>query len=75
MKMLVDLYCNVDKKGRGKRSAIVDGMNSLCARLVVRGSATVKEVSDELYAKYPFFEPKGLRAAGRLHGQKLIQFT
>lgn len=44
------------KKARNKCSRIVDDMNSLYARFVLEGSATLEEVLNELYTKYPFFE-------------------
>ena len=56
-----DLCFDVDKEGWKRWSAIVDDMNSLYIRLVVKGTATLDEVLDELYAKYPFLQLEGVK--------------
>jgi hypothetical protein len=51
-----DLCFNMDKEGYKKWSAIVDDINALYIRLVVRGTASLEEVLNELYTKYPFLK-------------------
>jgi len=58
-----DLCFDVDKEGWKRWSVIVDDMNSLYIRLVVKGTATLDEVLDELYAKYPFLQLEGVIGA------------
>ena len=55
-----DLCFDMDKKGWKRWSTIVDDINSLYIRLVVEGTATLDEVLDELYAKYPFLKLEGV---------------
>ncbi|MCK9554394.1 hypothetical protein M0R36_01040 [bacterium] len=55
-----DLCFDMDKKGWEKWSAIVDDMNSWYVRLAVEGSASLEEVLDELYTKYPFLQLEGV---------------
>jgi len=55
-----DLCFDVDKEGWRRWSAIVDDMNSWYIRLVVKGTASLVEVLDELYAKYPFLKLEGV---------------
>jgi hypothetical protein len=55
-----DLCFNMDKEGYEKWSIIVDDMNSWYVRLVVKGTASLDEVLDELYSKYPFLKLEGV---------------
>ena len=55
-----DLCFDMDKEGWKRWSAIVDDINSWYIRLVVKGTATLDEVLDELYAKYPFLKLEGV---------------
>ena len=55
-----DLCFDADKEGWKRWSKIVDDINSLYIRLVVKGTATLDEVLDELYAKYPFLKLEGV---------------
>lgn len=55
-----DLCFDMDKKGWEKWNDIVSDINSLYVRLAVEGSASLEEVLDELYAKYPFLELEGV---------------
>jgi hypothetical protein len=55
-----DLCFGVDREGWEKWSDIVDDMHSLYIRLVVEGTASLEEVLDEFYAKYPFLELEGI---------------
>lgn len=55
-----DLCFNVDKEGYKKWSAIVDDMHALYIRLAIEGNATVDEVLNELYIKYPFLQLEGV---------------
>ena len=55
-----DLCFDMDKKGWKRWSAIVDDMNSWYIRLVVEGTASLKEVLNELYTKYPFLRLEGV---------------
>lgn len=54
-----DLCFDVDKEGWKKWSAIVDDMHSWYIRLAVEGTASLEEVLDELYTKYPFLKLEG----------------
>ena len=56
-----DLCFDMDKKGWERWSAIVDDMNFLYIRLVVQGTATLEEVLNELYVKYPFLKLEGVK--------------
>lgn len=55
-----DLCFDFDKEGWKKWSAIVDDMHSWYIRLAIEGSATLEEVLDELYTKYPFLKLEGI---------------
>lgn len=55
-----DLCFDMDKEGWKRWSAIVDDMNSWYIRLVVEGTASLEEVLDELYTKYPFLKLEGV---------------
>ena len=55
-----DLCFNMDKEGWKRWSAIVDDINSLYIRLVIDGTASLEEVLDELYTKYPFLKLEGV---------------
>ena len=56
-----DLCFNIDnKEGLEKWNTIVADMNSWYIRLAVTGSATLEEVLEELYAKYPFLRLEGI---------------
>ena len=55
-----DLCFDMDKQGYKKWSAIVDDMHSLYTRLAVKGSASLEEVLNELYTKYPFLRLEGV---------------
>ena len=55
-----DLCFDVDKEGWKRWNAIVDDINSWYIRLVVKGTATLDEVLDELYTKYPFLKLEGV---------------
>lgn len=55
-----DLCYETDKDGWQRWSSIVDDMNSWYTRLVVEGSATLEEVLNELYTKYPFLKLDGI---------------
>ena len=55
-----DLCFDMDKKGWKRWSAIVDDINAWYIRLVVEGTASLEEVLDELYAKYPFLRLEGV---------------
>ena len=57
-----DLCFNMDKEGYKRWSGIVDDMNSWYIRLVIKGTASLEEVLDELYAKYPFLRLEGVEA-------------
>lgn len=55
-----DLCFDMDKEGWKKWSAIVDDMHSWYIRLAIEGTASLEEVLDELYAKYPFLQLEGV---------------
>ena len=55
-----DLCFDMDKKGWKRWSAIVDDINSWYIRLVVEGTASLEEILDELYTKYPFLQLEGV---------------
>ena len=55
-----DLCFDADKEGWKRWNAIVDDINSWYIRLVVKGTATLDEVLDELYTKYPFLKLEGV---------------
>jgi len=55
-----DLCFDMDKQGYKKWSAIVDDMHSLYTRLAIQGSASLGEVLNELYTKYPFLQLEGV---------------
>lgn len=55
-----DLCFNKDKKAWKKWSAIVDDMHSLYIRLALEGTASLEEVLNELYTKYPFLQLEGV---------------
>ena len=55
-----DLCFDMDKQGYKKWSAIVDDMHSLYTRLAIQGSASLEEVLNELYTKYPFLQLEGV---------------
>ena len=55
-----DLCFDMDKQGYKKWSAIVDDMHSLYTRLAIQGSASLEEVLNELYTKYPFLKLEGI---------------
>ena len=59
-----DLCFDVDKEGWKRWSVIVNDMNSLYIRLVVKGTATLDEVLDELYTKYPFLKLESVENQG-----------
>ncbi|NQT30500.1 MAG: hypothetical protein HQ596_07995, partial [Candidatus Saganbacteria bacterium] len=44
----------------------VNDMNSWYIRLVVEGTASIDEVLDELYAKYPFLKLEGVEKQGEV---------
>ena len=55
-----DLCFDMNKEGWKKWSAIVDDMHSWYIRLVIEGSASLEDVLDEVYAKYPFLKLEGV---------------
>ena len=55
-----DLCFDVDKEGWERWSAIVDDINSWYIRLVIKGTASLEEILDELYTKYPFLQLEGV---------------
>jgi len=55
-----DLCFDIDKQGYKKWSAIVDDMHFLYTRLAVKGNASLEEVLNELYIKYPFLRLEGV---------------
>lgn len=57
-----DLCFDTDKEGWKRWSGIVDDMNSWYIRLVVKGTASLEEVLDELYVKYPFLKLEGVES-------------
>ncbi|MFC2149597.1 hypothetical protein ACFLQ8_02740 [Candidatus Auribacterota bacterium] len=61
-----DLCFNMDKKGWKKWGAIVDDMHSWYIRLAVDGTASLSEVLDELYSKYPFLRLEGVEGQGNI---------
>ncbi len=56
-----DLCFDMDKEGYKKWTAIVDDMHSLYTRLAIKGNASLEEVLNELYTKYPFLELEGVK--------------
>ncbi len=56
-----DLSFNRNKKAWEKWSAIVNDMNAWYVRLAVEGNASLDEVLNELYTKYPFLKLEGVK--------------